>query len=348
MKKKKALAIFILLVFALIVAPLQMGHSATVLTLICTGATQNTIALSWGRSGDAGFSRYELYMSSTGISGPYSQIWNTTDNLKTTTYVDDLSANSSYWFYLTDNDLFGTQKSMPYQASTTLNPTIFVVTTQILTENLSAVNLGWVDPNYYCTLVSFRNYTLQMNTDGNWSTVFTTNDRSVSYHPVLDLSPAYYSFRMFEAFGDSGQYVSYSNIVSRTINPPVQIYINSSITTTDIGQTVDFTAHATGGTGLFKYQWYVNDSPIRGATSANYSCAFTEPGLNSVYAMTQDAQDTLLGLATSNKLTIDAIGTSPQPTSAVIIPKSIYTIGIFSVVVSSLIVLIVIWKKNKN
>lgn len=65
-----------------------------------------------------------------------------------------------------------------------------------------------------------------------------------------------------------------SNTIAMTVQagqvaPTVNI-VASPGTTIATGQSVSFTAVATGGTSLVSYLWYVNGAPIAGATSATY------------------------------------------------------------------------------
>jgi hypothetical protein len=57
-------------------------------------------------------------MSSTGINGQYAKIWNTLDNQRMSTNVDDLSPATEYYFYLVATGLSGNYKSNTVQVTT--------------------------------------------------------------------------------------------------------------------------------------------------------------------------------------------------------------------------------------
>jgi hypothetical protein len=203
---------------------------------------------------------------------------------------------------------------MPYEVSTTRNPTLSAVL-----KNSSAINLRWEDPNYYCPTVPFREYIVEMSINNNlWSTAYSTSDASQTFCTITNLNPATYSFRMRQTAGHAEQFSVHSNVANYTINSPVQIKINTSANSTNVGEPLTITAAANGGTNAYTYQWYVNDNPIKGATAASFTYNPTQVESVTIQATAQDTQDTALLPVTSNMLRVNAKdATSPQPTSSI-------------------------------
>jgi hypothetical protein len=71
--------------------------------------------------------------------------------------------------------------------------------------------------------------------------------------------------------------------LSASINP-----LSASIL---VGQSVPFNSTVSGGTQPYKYQWYLNDNPVSGATSENWTFTPTTSGIFYVYLKVTDAKD---------------------------------------------------------
>ena len=83
--------------------------------------------------------------------------------------------------------------------------------------------------------------------------------------------------------------------VGVTIDPPGVVYM-------EVGQSHLFTATVLGGTAPFSYQWYLDGSPVSGATSDTLTYSPSSPGLYSVYVTVQDG---LSQSSSSNTITVD-------------------------------------------
>ena len=245
------------------------------------------------------------------VNGPYTTIA-TINNKDTIDYaVVGLNPNTDYYFEIQDTDAFDDATSNQLQVNTKPNPTI-----SITSRTQTTVSLKWSDYNTYSSQIPFESYVIQMGTNGGqWSTLTTITDVSQSTYTVTGLSPATYSFRMYDKVGTSGQYTSTSNKEYVTINKEIEVQVSSSATTVNVGQQIQLTATASGGTNTYRYQWYANGNSITGATSA--SCAYTptQTGTINIYATAEDTQDTFLDMATSNSiiLTVTSQPTSPNP-----------------------------------
>jgi hypothetical protein len=289
---------------------LLLAYGATEVTLSSPAQTETTVTLSWTKSGDLLFSNYKVKIASS-VNGPYTTIA-TISNKDTIVYaVTGLNPNTDYYFKIQDTDTFGDATSNQLQVKTKPNPTI-----SITSRTQTTVSLKWSDYNTYSSQVPFESYVIQMRTNGGqWSTLTTITDVSQSTYTVTGLSPATYSFRMYDKVGTSGQHTSTSNVKTITIHHQVEVRISSSATAVTMGQQVQLTATASGGTNSYRYQWYSNGNPITGATSASCSYTPTQTGQINIYATAQDTQDSFLDKATSNSITLTVIEATPEPTS---------------------------------
>ena len=113
------------------------------LALTATGETETTIFLSWTISYQSSvipgyeiIAGYELYMSSTGQEGPYIKVWNTMISQQMSTYVNNLSPDASYFFYVVATGLSGTYYSDKVQV--TMLPGATSIPISSLTPNSTA------------------------------------------------------------------------------------------------------------------------------------------------------------------------------------------------------------------
>jgi hypothetical protein len=277
----------------------QTAQGATSVTLSKAAQTETTITLSWTKSNDVLFSSYALYLSTTGTNGPFTQIWSTTSKDQTTTYIYGLEPSTSYWFYIADSgSLVGTSNSNTLEAATNPNPTI-----AITSKTTTTASLQWSVYNSYSTLVPFKNYVIQMSTDsGPWATLTTITDVSQNTYMVTGLSPATYGFRLID---NSGNFSATSNTEQLVIHKPVEAQINQpSITSINLGQQIQLSAQASGGTGSFNYQWYANNEIVQSGPSSTLSFNPSYAGSYNVKCIVTDTQDTLLSPATTSTIAL--------------------------------------------
>ncbi len=107
-----------------------------------------------------------------------------------------------------------------------------------------------------------------------------------------------------DSVGNSAQ----SGTLDETVNTDPSVSISSSQNPTDVGNSVTFTASATGGTGSYSYQWYVGGTAVSGATSSSYTTSFSSSGTDSVYVIIHDG---LGDSATSSTIT-ETVNTDPS------------------------------------
>jgi hypothetical protein len=316
--QKTLVATLFLVLFVGFVGLTHVVNAAASVTLSSPAQTETTVTLSWTQSNDWLFSSYELYYSSTGVNGPYSSSWSTTNKGETITVMHGLSPNTDYWFYILDSGSFvGSTPSNTLQVKTKQVPSL-----RVNAKTTTTVSLLWDDYNTYSSLVPFDGYTVQMSTSGAsgpWSTLTTIADRSQNTYTETGLSPGQtYYFRMYDSVGISGNIVSaFSNIVSVTVVSQLTATISTPTAATDVGLQTQFSASANGGTPPYSYQWYSNGNPVTDATSSSFTFSPTSPGTYNIYATVKDSSNTQ---ANSNSI---AVTVNPQVSaSATVTPLS--------------------------
>lgn len=309
MKKiaKAVLFLSVLLLFSVLCLS-HNAYGATSVKLTSTAQTETTITLSWTKSDDWFFSNYKVTFA-TEVNGPYITLATITDKDTTVYAVTGLQPDTDYYFVVQDSGTaVGTSPSNTLQAKTKQNPKI-----SITSRTQTTVSLRWADYNTYSSQVPFESYVIQMSTNGvQYSTLTTITDVTQNTYTVTGLSPATYNFRMYDKVGTSGWYTSYSDAARVTIHSIIQLQINCQSTSIEVGQQVQLSASASGGTNSYYYKWYANGNPISGATMASCSYTPTQTGTIDIYATAQDQQDSYLDTATSNSITLTV---TAQPAS---------------------------------
>jgi hypothetical protein len=281
MKGKLVLSLIIMSI--LVLTLFQTVSAATSVTLSSPAQTETTVTLSWTKTNDWFFSRYEVYYA-TSVNGPWTLISTITDASQTSAAFTNFTPNTYYYFRVDDTgSAVGTSPSNVLQVKTQSNP---VLSTDAQTA--TTVSLRWNCNNTYSSLVSFNSYTIQMSTsgaNGPWSTVTTITSSSQNTYTITGLSVGMYYLRMYDTVG--GGYSSYSNVLPVSL---VAVSITPGTATTIMqDQSVQFSASPSGGTGYYNYQWYSNGSPIIGATSSSYTLTPTW-GTYNIYVVIHDTQ----------------------------------------------------------
>lgn len=275
-------AVLVMALFAI-----RIVNAAATVTLSPSGQTETTISLAWTKSTDSLFKNYQLYFSSTGVNGPYSSIWSTTNEAQTSTFVGGLSPHTDYWFYILDTDMLGNARSNTLQVTTTSNPQL-----TLTAQTTTTASLSWTDHNTYSSLVPFNSYIIQMSTsgaNGPWSTLTTVTDPTQNTYVVTGLSSGLYYLKMYDNAGTSGnKQTANSNVVTL---PIIAVTISSTATTIYLGQQVQFSASPSGGTGSYNYQWYSDGNPVVGVTSSSFAFNPTHIDPYNIYVVAQDSSD---------------------------------------------------------
>jgi len=89
---------------------------------------------------------------------------------------------------------------------------------------------------------------------------------------------------------DSLGSIAKSNEALVTVAPKLTVSISPTSDSILLGQSVEFTSTVSGGYAPYSYQWYVNDSPVSGATSASWAFMPTSEGNYYIYLKVTDAE----------------------------------------------------------
>lgn len=94
-----------------------------------------------------------------------------------------------------------------------------------------------------------------------------------------------------------------SNIVTVTL-PSLVVHIAPLDSTISLGQWVDFTSIVTGGTALYRYQWYLDGNLVSGANSSTWRLTPTAAGIHYVYLIVSDANNNTAQSETARVLVV--------------------------------------------
>lgn len=90
-------------------------------------------------------------------------------------------------------------------------------------------------------------------------------------------------------------------------SPPITVSIDPMDKTISLGHSVQFTSTVSGGTGPYSYQWYLDNTPVPGATSSAWTFTPTATG---TYYVKLKVTDTKGGTAESGVARVEV---SPRP-----------------------------------
>jgi len=320
--------VLVLVAFAGFVTP--SASAQTSFQIFSTGQTETTISLEWTSYNNSvpfanSMNNYTIYMSTYGTNGPWNEIYVVPPSqLQLAVY--SLSPSTDYWFYVVANygNIFGTGSatSTTYEASTTPNPLLSVVTT-----TQTSVSLKWIDYNSYTPLVPFVSYTLQTSTNGGpYTMVSTINTQGDTTYTITGLTPGTtYSFQVIVSYGQGNniERATSSPVSAETIKP-ITASISVSASAITVGQSAQFTASVNGGNPPYTYQWYVNGNPVSGSASNTYTFDPSSSGTYNVYVAVTDSTGTTQNSNTLSITVYSAISVSiSAPVTAITTGQSI-------------------------
>jgi hypothetical protein len=108
-----------------------------------------------------------------------------------------------------------------------------------------------------------------------------------------------------------------SSTVTAAVNSAPSVGISPTSVTMDVGQSQTFTSSASGGTGSYSYQWYLDGGKVSGATGASwtYVPSSSSVGLHSVYVNVTDSLG-CVALSSTAQVTVNAaLVVTVSPTS---------------------------------
>ncbi|MHB1708716.1 MAG: beta strand repeat-containing protein [Thermoplasmataceae archaeon] len=224
-------------------------------------------------SGGTGSYTYQWY---TGSSGSGTAISGATSSTYTTSETNSGTTSESYGFYCVVTD---TDSNFGSASSPTITETVDPALGASITSNL---NPSDVNQNVVYTAAgsggsgSYTNYNFYLN--GNSVQSGSGSQLTEDFASGPD--------SVYVVITDSNGVSATSPTISQTVNSDPIVSISSSQNPTDVGNSVTFTASASGGTPGYTYNWYEDGTLISGASGSTYTPAAYNSSGSYDYAVT--------------------------------------------------------------
>ncbi|MCL5794530.1 MAG: PKD domain-containing protein, partial [Candidatus Thermoplasmatota archaeon] len=255
----------------------------------------NSVTFTASPSGGSGSYTYQWYEGGSAISGATSS-----------TYTTSFSSSGTYDFYVIIHDSVGNSaQSSTLDETVNADPSVSISSSQNPTDVGNSVTFtatGSGGTGSY----SYQWYLNGSVVSGATSSTYTT---SFSYAG----SPQIYVI-LKDSLGDTAQ----SSTLTETVNADPVVGISSSQNPTDVGNSVTFTASASGGTGSFSYTWYLNGA-TQSSTTNQFDYTFSSAGTYYVNVTVKDSLGDSASYSfkeTANPDPSVTISSTPAPTDA--------------------------------
>ncbi len=255
----------------------------------------NSVTFTASPSGGSGSYTYQWYESGSAISGATSS-----------TYTTSFSSSGTYDFYVIIHDSVGNSaQSSTLDETVNADPSVSISSSQNPTDVGNSVTFtatGSAGTGSY----SYQWYLNGSAVSGATSSTYTTSFSYVG-------SPQIYVI-LKDSLGDTAQ----SSTLTETVNADPVVEISSSQSPTDVGNSVTFTASASGGTGSFSYTWYLNGA-TQSSTTNQFDYTFSSAGTYYVNVTVKDSIGNSASYSfkeTANPDPSVTISSTPAPTDA--------------------------------
>jgi hypothetical protein len=212
---------------------------------------------------------YQWYLNSTAVPGATNKTW----TFKPTSVGTDL-------VYVVVTDDVGVQVRSK-TASVTVNP----LPSATISPSSATLDVGQ-SQTFVCT-VSGGTYPYSYQWYLNGVAVSRATKAKWTFTPSSTGS-----YTIYVKVTDKTGAEATSNTALVTVNAAPSVTISPASVTLDVGQSENFTSSVSGGTPPYSYQWYLDCSPVSGATSATWSFTPTASGSHKVYVKITDSVGT--------------------------------------------------------
>lgn len=199
--------------------------------------------------------------------------------------------------------------------------------------SVSSISLGWSSDWTYVTLSLAANKTvdsLMLERTASYGNIICIDDVefNVNGFPVSGATGSTWtytpdslgSYKVYVQVTDNAGFNVNSNIANVTVNSVPSVAILPSSVVMDVNQSQLFTSTVSEGSSPYSYQWYLNDSPVSGATSPTWTFTPSSSGSYNIYLnVTDNARVTVesntasVTVSIAWKLTVSSAYDSPSP-----------------------------------
>lgn len=275
-----------------------------------TAQTTSTVSLQWtdynSYSTLVPFDNYVIQMSTSGSNGPWSTLTTVTQSSQNTYTVTGLNSGKYYFImYDTVGSTGYTQTSYSNAISVTISPP---VTVSIPNTNLpSVIDMGQTaqissSANGGGGTYAYQWYVNQNQVSGAISSTYVFSPTATGTYSIKVIAS--------DALNPSNQ--ASSAPITITVNSQPSVSISPVTSVTDVGQQIQFTSTASGGTGSYTYQWYSNGNAQASATFSSFTFNPSVAGSYTITLVIHDAS-TPSDVATSNSAQV-TVSNPPTPT----------------------------------
>ncbi|PYB68153.1 hypothetical protein DMB44_05380 [Thermoplasma sp. Kam2015] len=208
-------------------------------------------------------------------SAGYTWSWTVGSSTYTTPAFNTTFSAGTYTVDLTGKDGIGVSGSASATETVNADPSVSISSSQNPTDVGNSITFT-ASASGGTGSYSYQWYLNGNPVSGATSSTYTTSFSSSGTYNIYVV--------VHDGIGNSAQ----SNTITETVNPDPSVSISSSQNPTDVGNSVTFTASASGGTGAFSYTWYLNGA-VQSSTTSTFSTSFSSPGTYYVNVTIKDS-----------------------------------------------------------
>lgn len=126
------------------------------------------------------------------------------------------------------------------------------------------------------------------------------------------------NFTFYLNVTDGADSEAQSSAVTATVNSALLVMISPTSATLDLGQSQNFSSSTSAGTSPYSYQWYLNGSMVKDATSSTWAFTPTSPSSYSIYLNVTDKVGVEVKSDVATVTVNNALSVSILPTAIVV------------------------------